>query len=229
MTYVITLLAIAALLVAAIYIFLNASPASIAQTLRSTFPILAMLLGAVLSFSGRSGLGAGLVMLGIIWWNRNRRAGRIHNPSPGQSSTVRSALLEMHLDHETGDLDGVVLAGSLEGSRLSSLPEEALWELNAELAQDAESHALLEAYLDRRIPGWRDDAQRGPGSGHGAASGTGPMTKEEAYQILGLEPGAPAKDIRQAHRRLMKRVHPDSGGSTFLAARINQAKETLLN
>jgi DnaJ-domain-containing protein 1 len=85
------------------------------------------------------------------------------------------------------------------------------------------------AYLDRRAPSWRDDVQadattREPGS----SWSSGKMTDEEAYQILGVHPGASSADIGHAHRTLMKKLHPDQGGSTYLAARVNQAKDVLL-
>jgi DnaJ-class molecular chaperone len=86
----------------------------------------------------------------------------------------------------------------------------------------------LMAYLDRREPRWRENAEGYAAAGQGGAARTGKMTEEEAYQILGLQPGASAQEVGRAHRSLMKKLHPDQGGSTYLAARVNQAKDVLL-
>ena len=95
-------------------------------------------------------------------------------------------------------------------------------------AFDAESVALLESYLDRRFPAWRQNAQGDTAGRHDRAASGSKMTEEEAYQILGVKPGATRDEISRAHRSLMKKLHPDQGGSTYLAARVNEAKDTLL-
>jgi DnaJ-domain-containing protein 1 len=104
-----------------------------------------------------------------------------------------------------------------------------LVDLLGELSGDAESRQLLETYLDGRFPVWREDAHAHDGDRERVAPGAGAMTKQEAYKVLGLETGASAADVRKAHRRLMQRLHPDLGGSSFLAARINEAKDILLS
>jgi DnaJ-domain-containing protein 1 len=131
----------------------------------------------------------------------------------------------MELDHDSGAMRGRVLAGRYQGVDLGSLDVETLISMLADV--DEESRALLVAYLDRRDPGWSENAQADTAE-RPRSSGTGKMSEQEAYQILGLQPGAAADDISRAHRTLMKKLHPDQGGSTYLAARINEAKEILL-
>src|SRR5438552_5306774 len=146
--------------------------------------------------------------------------------SPGQASRVRSQFLEMILDHDSGALSGRIVAGPYAGR---SLDEFDLPQLTAMIPDfDAESVSLLESYLDRRFPAWRQHAQGDTAGGQRRAATSGKMTDEEAYQILGLQPGAGRDDISRAHRALMKKLHPDQGGSTYLAARVNEAKDTLL-
>lgn len=212
-------------------LFMTASPAAVASLLKQLLPMLAIGIGLVLLIAGRPGIGMALIFFGGSYLLRQRRIGRISGTGSGKPhiSTVRSAWLEMQLDHDTGDLEGTVLTGHYEGEQLSNLDDATLLELYNELKSDAESLGLMEAYLDRRIPAWREYTQGGSGSGESHAASPGPMSKQEAYQVLGLAEGASAAEIKAAHRRLMKAVHPDSGGSTFLAARINEAKDLLLD
>jgi hypothetical protein len=165
---------------------------------------------------GMSGLGSSI---GGMFGARTGRSG-------GQVSQVRSQFLHMTLDHDTGGLTGQIVAGPNAGHWLD---EFDLAQLAAMMTGfDAESVALLESYLDRRFPAWRQDAQGNTARGQGSAAAGGKMTDQEAYQILGLQPGAGRDEIGRAHRTLMKKLHPDQGGSTYLAARVNEAKDTLL-
>jgi hypothetical protein len=134
----------------------------------------------------------------------------------------------MRLDHDSGALKGTVTAGSMAGRSLDELALTALEALLVEVGDDADSVALLEGYLDRRFPRWREDLEGDRAARPGRAADSGAMTDEEAYEVLGLAPGASEAEIRAAHRRLMKRFHPDQGGTSFLAAKINQAKDRLL-
>lgn len=208
--------------------FARADAEKIADTLRLVLPVLLAASGILLTVLGRIAIGSTLIMgaIGLYGAMQRRKAVR---KKRGQRSTVRTAAIEMELDHDSGELEGVVLAGSKEGSRLRDLSREDLLALCEEFLGDQESLQLLEAYLDSRFPGWREDSDADTRAREGHAAGSGSMTKQEAYQILGLEEGASAAAIREAHRRLMQRVHPDLGGSSFLAARINQAKDLLLS
>jgi hypothetical protein len=151
--------------------------------------------------------------------------------TPGQKSHIRTERLEMELDHDSGHMEGECLSGRFAGRKLSTLSDREAMELLAELHQDgAPEAAVMEAYLDWRLPGWRDqDSERAQQAGAGRRRARGNrMTAEEAYAVLGIGPDASEDDIRQAHRKLMMKMHPDQGGSTYLAARINEAKEVLL-
>jgi hypothetical protein len=146
----------------------------------------------------------------------------------GQSA-IRTRFLAMTLDHTSGSMDGEVLEGPFAGQRLSDLDLAQLLRM-LELYRDADgqSAAVLEAYLDReRDPDWRD--QEPANSGQRTAPSGGALSEAEAWAILGLEPGADRDAIRAAHRRLMQKLHPDRGGSDYLAAKINEAKRLLLN
>jgi hypothetical protein len=165
------------------------------------------------------------------WWRSLDLGGSGGSSSgsvPGQVSTIRTRFLAMTLDHASGALDGEVLEGAYRGRRLDALELEALLDLLTLCrSADDQSAAVLEAYLDRRYGAtWR---QAEPAGSTGSATlTTGHMNREEALAILGLEPDASAEDIRTAHRRLMQKLHPDRGGSDYLAAKINQAKDLLL-
>ncbi|UTW04589.1 DnaJ domain-containing protein [Amphritea atlantica] len=150
---------------------------------------------------------------------QNKQHGR------GNTSEVNSRILKMQLDHDTSALEGEVIEGPLQGRQLSSLSESEFIELlNYCRKTDEQSARLLETYLDKRFgDSWRKDDTKGQESGNSELSDT-----EKAYQILGLEPGASKKQVIEAHRRLMQKMHPDRGGSDYLAAEINQAKDLLL-
>lgn len=226
---IIVLVALLLVLLSIATAFLRADPARLAGTMRTLGPILLALVGGALLLAGRGGIG-GIVLFATIAWYA---AIRMNRPEPrlalGKRSTVRTAALEMELDHDTGGLEGLVLAGRHEGKMLGAMGLAELQHLYRELSSDPESRQLLETYLDGRFPVWRKNADPNGGEGLGITPGPGAMTKEEAYKVLGLEAGAAAADVRKAHRRLMQRLHPDIGGTSFLAARINEAKDVLLS
>lgn len=228
MTLLLGLAALAVLLWMA-HKYLQADPRKLAAVLKLSGGIAALVFAAFLGVRGQFALAVplGLAGLGLLGWLPYGPAGfgARTQKSQGQVSRVRSAFLEMELDHDSGAMRGVILAGPREGTRLEALDVATLVGLLTEI--DDESRALLAAYLDRRDAGWREHAQSDAATGRGSAP-RGPMSHEEAYQILGLEPGAKAEDIVRAHRTLMKRIHPDQGGTNYLAARVNEAKDTLL-
>jgi len=228
---VIGIILLVALLVAG-QSFVQANTAALARSLKIYGGIFLVLMAAVFAITGRIAFavplfGLGLSVLGLAGIG-GLSGGYKPNKSSGQRSRVRTAMVEMELDHDTGHMTGSVLAGGFHGRGLDDLDEQDLQAFWQETAQDEQSRKLVEAYLDRRFSGWREHFQSDGTERQGSAAGAGPMTDEEAYQILGLSPDAGDAEIRAAHRRLMMRLHPDQGGSSFLAAKINEAKDTLL-
>ncbi len=207
--------------------FVAAQPTQVRKILLGTALVLAPVLIVALALGGRLTLASLLVpalLLLLLMRPLKRLQSAQRGPAPGQSSEVRTRFLKMTLDHDSGAMSGTVLEGPFAGRTLEALPTEdlfALWRLC--LTEDEQSARVLESYLDRRLGGdWQAEAGAAPGS----ASET--MTREEAFRILGLEPGAGAEEIHAAYRRMMRRHHPDQGGSDYLAAKINQAKALLL-
>lgn len=200
-----------------------------ARVLKAGGGLLALGFAVFLGLRGEIGVAIplGAFGLGLLGWLPFGPAGfsARTQKSRGQMSRVRTAYFEMELDHDTGEMRGRILSGRHQGAALESLDVKTLVALLGEL--DEESRALLVPYLDRRDARWSEYAQGDAATGGAAVSG-GKMSEQEAYQILGLETGASANDIGRAHRALMKKFHPDQGGSTYLAARINEAKEILL-
>lgn len=216
--------------------FASASPGSVLRVLRWTAVIGgATLLLLVILGAARQLLALALPLLFPLlaqipnWLRRMRPA---DGPAAGKTSTVQTRFLRMQLDHDSGAMEGTVLEGELRGRRLSELPLDELLRLWAEYrVEDEQSADVLEAYLDRvQGPEWREQA--GPAeegtSKRSSGSSTRGMTAEEARAVLGVGPDADEEEIRAAHRRLMQQMHPDRGGSDYLAAKINEARQVLL-
>jgi hypothetical protein len=210
--------------------FAKTPPKRLISDGRTALGLLALGAAVLFGLTGRMGLAVPLAMGGVSLLGAGGLPsfGRRTTRTPGSNSTVRSSALEMTLEHDTGKMRGRVLTGAYAGRQLDDLAPAHLLALHTELSQDPDSRALLEAYLDRRSPGWRENLDRDATARQGGTSNAGAMSEQEAYEILGLGKGAGEPEVRAAHRRLMKAVHPDQGGSTYLAARINAAKERLL-
>lgn len=223
------------LAVRALRAFAEADPAMLALVLRRGGGGAALAAALVLLLRGRIDMAIGLGGLGAwllglrnasltgLFKSANRKGSR-------KTSCVRSAMIEMELDHDSGKMSGTVLAGPDEGRSLDSMTRpqcEALYDLCCQ--DDPEGARLMEAYLDRRFAGWRAAAQNNRNTGRrNARRRPSTMSEEEAYEILGLQKGASEEEVVRSHRSLMKKLHPDHGGSTDLAARVNEAKDVLM-
>ncbi len=207
--------------------FATASVATVRKAVAWIAGGLGLVLVAALLFSGRGfqaiwSLAFFAPLLVQAWrsWRTARTFSRGGQASPGQESRVETATLEMVLHHDSGRMTGTVKRGRFAGADLADLDLPMLRALLADCAaEDPESVPLLEAWLDRAQPDWRDGAP---------PPDDGPLTRAEALAVLGLAEGATKGEIRAAHRRLMRTAHPDQGGSAWLAARLNAARDLLV-
>lgn len=217
--------------------FTSANPSRLARVLKWVGIGLAGALALFLAVTGKpylSLLPIGLALLPRLLARLGGgfpHPGGTGRPRSGQSSRVETVYLRMTLDHDSGEMSGEVLSGRFEGKSLQEMSLADHIELFDECRRhDVQSAQLLEAYLDR-VHGaeWRKQAGEGPRTGDAPrAERSGAVTPEEAREILGVEANATPEEIKAAHHRLMMKLHPDQGGSTYLASKINQAKEVLL-
>lgn len=228
-------------------LFVQLDPKVLAKGIRVGLGIVLGGLAAFLFMRGRIDMGSLLALGSAAMFGKGRLAGLFGGffgvpgasgwtrartgqdaQTPDQESMVETAWLVMRLNLASGVMHGEVRQGRFAGRRLADLEQPALFDLLHECAAaDAASLPLLEAYIERRLgPDWRQHEP--PGAEPADRRDAGTMSREQAYDILGLAPGASESEIRAAHRRLMRAAHPDHGGSNFLAAQINRAKDVLL-
>jgi hypothetical protein len=232
MPYILTGILILYFALYGLRVFTRANPAVLAKLLRrfAGFGLLAFAGFALL----RGSLDGAVVAAGLgLWLLLGVRAATLMRPAgrrAGATSRLRSAAIEMEVDQASGIMCGTVLVGPEEGKSLAHMTREQCEALHRLcLSEDPEGARLLEAYLDRRFPGWRaarDESANARARGAGARAGV--MSEDEAYEILGLHKGATRDDVVRSHRSLIKKLHPDHGGTTALAARVNEAKDVLM-
>jgi hypothetical protein len=206
----------------------KADPKFWSRNMRNIAGTVAVALSIALMMAGRLALAIPLALVGYYLLGQLRIPqidwGQGGGRTAGQHSSIRTDMLEMTLDHDSGTMEGTVRSGAFSGRRLSELSAAELQNVLREARlRDPQAAQLLEAYIERTYPG----ASHGAGGG-GEWRSRGGMTVAEAYEVLGLKPGASRDHIQQAHRELMKKIHPDRGGSTYLASKINEAKDVLL-
>lgn len=169
------------------------------------------------------------VLVGLLGWFIDAALG----PRKPNTSRVNTRFLKLTLDHKSGQVTGDILDGPFASRRIESLRVDELVDLFVYYRNEDEPSArLIEAYLDRTSPTWRarygsDGAPKQDAYTASARPG-GPMSKSEALRLLGLTLGATLDEVRAAHRRKLQEHHPDRGGDPDMAARINQARDVLL-
>lgn len=235
MSYLLLGLGLLILVLAAAKLLAGASPATVAKTVKWIAIAVGAAIALYLSVTGRWAYALALAAPVLMFWRRFRGLGSPFampgrsQPKSGQGSGVETTYFRMTLDHDSGAMSGTVLQGTFAGRSLESLSLDELLTLYMECeAVDEASLRLVEAYLDRgpHAGEWRERLETR--RAQAASPGAGPMTREEARMVLGVSPDASPEEIKAAHRRLMAKIHPDHGGSGYLAAKINLAKDVLL-
>ncbi|MEH6825940.1 MAG: DnaJ domain-containing protein [Motiliproteus sp.] len=172
-----------------------------------------------------------LILPLLRWLSNQQKQQQPHRPgqqTAGQQSQITTRWLVMSLDHDSGDISGNIIDGPFAGRHLEALTDSELAQLYQQaIRQDPEGLKLLDAYIERHRPDIQACGSEQTDSPH-TAPDSADISMDEAYGILGLEPGASKEAIIQAHKRMMQKVHPDRGGSNYLAVKINQAKQRLL-
>ncbi|MDP7642479.1 MAG: DnaJ domain-containing protein, partial [Alphaproteobacteria bacterium] len=170
-----------------------------------------------------------LIILPLLLRSLRGSAGQSGTPSPGRQSEIETDYLRMMLDHDSGEMDGTILRGKYQERELRELSEVELNDLLNECKMnDEQSARLVESYIDRVFGEDGDGEENAPRSRRARPGPANTMNRDEAFEVLGLEPGSSESEIREAHHKLLLKIHPDQGGSDYLAAKINQAKEVLL-
>lgn len=170
----------------------------------------------------------GLVAFAPNWfyfWQRRKQQHSFGfgDPKPGDTTTsTQTQDLSMTLDHETGNISGTVLTGEYAQKNLEEMSDHEISRFYNQLS-NKESKDLLGAYIARHRDHLMQAEDQAP------ASPQGSMTRQRAADILGINTAATRDEIIAAHRRLIQRLHPDQGGSSYLAAELNEAKKVLLD
>jgi CysZ protein len=169
-----------------------------------------------------------------LWLHELKGSGRYQGAHQSRVATRYLALL---IDQLSGRMSGEVLEGPNRGRPLEEVSTEDLLQLlQRAYRDDVASAEAIEVYLERerqhpvnRSARTRPTAAGGELTQPPPRPAPSPMAPAEARAVLGLGPDAGAETVRAAHKRLMQRLHPDRGGSDYLAAKINEAKDVLLD
>ena len=224
--------------------YISASPRSILRVFKWTAIIGCLAIIVVIILTRQLTWAAFMLPAMIPWLLRARQASRMaknwsrmastsqgaSGMAPGQTSEIETRYLRMYLAHDSGEMNGDVILGQFSGKTLRSLSFEELIILLGEVKDDNHSIQVFVAYMERyHEEAWRESKHATEDINAQMDKANGSMTISEAYKVLGLEEGANLVTIKEAHRRLMSKLHPDHGGSTYLATKLNEAKDLLLN